>query len=101
MDIVRVRRRPQYARILIPLTVVDRTSLVTDVVQRKPFAQSIRASGQLASERIFTIATSSEGIVATLPIRPGTVITPQTVVATLTNPDLEAAVVDANAQLRA
>jgi HlyD family secretion protein len=125
MDIVRVRRRPHYARFLIPIAIValvaaagwslftsflrphavepavDRTSLVTDVVQRKPFSQSIRASGQLASERVFAISVSSDGVVATLPIRPGTVITPQTVVATLTNPDLEAAVIDANAQLRA
>jgi HlyD family secretion protein len=81
--------------------VVERASLVTDVVQRKPFAQSIRASGQLASERVFAISVTSDGVVATLPIRPGTVITPQTVVATFTNPDLDAAVVDANAQLQA
>jgi HlyD family secretion protein len=124
MDIVRARRRPQYLRWLIPSAVVvfvaaagwslfnsfrpraaepvvDRTSLVTDVVQRKPFAQSIRASGVLASDRIFTVAAASDGIVSTLPIRPGTLLEAQTVVATLTNPDLEAAVVDARAQLRA
>jgi multidrug resistance efflux pump len=124
MDIVRARRRVPVARIAAPVAavavlagavwslrgavhpqavepVLQRDSVVTDVVQRGPFAQSVRASGQLVSDRVFVVAAAGDGVVVSLPIRPGTVLSPQTVVATLANPDLEAAVINAQAQLGA
>jgi HlyD family secretion protein len=124
VDIVRVRRRVPLSRIAVPVgaivlvagaawsltgvlhppaaePVVARETIVTDVVRRGPFAQAVRAGGKLASERVFVVSAVTDGIVAALPIRPGTVVGSSTVVAALANPDLETAVVSAAAQLRA
>jgi multidrug efflux pump subunit AcrA (membrane-fusion protein) len=80
---------------------VARENIVTDVVRSGAFAQSVRASGKLASERVFVVSAVTDGIVASLPIRPGTAVTARTIVATMTNPDLETVAVSAAAEVRA
>jgi HlyD family secretion protein len=124
MDIIRVRRRAPLSRIAMPIAAiafiaaagyslsgllhphqaepaVARENIVTDVVRSGAFAQSVRASGKLASERVFVVSAVTDGIVASLPIRPGTAVTARTIVATMTNPDLETVAVSAAAEVRA
>jgi HlyD family secretion protein len=88
--------RPQPAE---PLAA--RASLVTDVVRRGELVRSVRAPGTLVAERVRVAASTADGTVETIPVRVGSVVVPGTTIATMRNPDLDAAVVDASAQLGA
>jgi HlyD family secretion protein len=125
MDVARTTRRPAVVRYLVPalgcvalgglafwslpaltgraasMPVVDRSTLVLDVARRGTLVRSVSAAGQLVPDRVQIVATAADGIVADVSIRSGSRIEAGAAVAMLRNPDLEAAVVDARAQLAA
>jgi HlyD family secretion protein len=78
-----------------------RASLVTDVVRRGELVRSVRAPGTLVPERVRVAASSADGTVDAIPVRVGSTVGPDSTIATMRNPDLDAAVVDAAAQLAA
>jgi HlyD family secretion protein len=126
VDVVRSRRRPQLAKGTITIVAivallglgawtlpalyarrpagelaVSRDSLALDTVTRGTLERSVSAAGILVPNRVRIVATTADGIVAELPIRPGARVTAETTIARLENPDLSVAVADANAQLEA
>ncbi len=126
MDVVRTRRRPSAARAVLTIlagllvigglvwslpTLLGRRaasgpsvplgSLVIDTVRRGALERDVTAGGTFAPDRVRIVANISDGVVASVPVRPGTRVSPDTVVAQLQNPDLVVAVVNASAQLAA
>jgi HlyD family secretion protein len=126
VDVVRIRRRPQldrgtitiaaivalvaigawtlpalYARRPVADVVVSRDSLALDTVTRGTLERSVTAAGILIPNRVRIVATTADGIVADLRVKPGARVTADTTIARLENPDLSVAVTDANAQLAA
>ncbi len=78
---------------------VARSEIVVDRARIAPIVRAVRASGTLVANRIFVVATSDDGIVANVAVQPGAHVTAGSLVASLRNPDLDAAVVDARAQV--
>jgi HlyD family secretion protein len=108
MDVPRVarRRRPIYlvgavgavVIALIALAVaspgspepaVERSSLVIDSVRRGTMVREVNAAGTLVPERVRIIAAVTAGRVEQLPVRPGTAVTPETILVELSNPEVE------------
>src|SRR5690606_6423324 len=63
--------------------------------------RNVRAPGMLVPERIVIISAVTAGRVEELPLRPGVTVTPETVIATLSNPDVELQRLEAQRQLTA
>lgn len=78
---------------------VDRTTFVTAVARLGTIDRSIVASGVLVSESVRIVAASEPGIVTAVPVKPGTIVNAGDVIAKLDNPDIEAAVIDAQSAL--
>jgi HlyD family secretion protein len=76
---------------------VDRTTIVTDVVQRGTFERSISAAGTLAPQEVHVVAATQAGIVDAVFVKPGASVVAGTPVAGMSNPELDAAVVAARA----
>lgn len=74
---------------------VDRSSIVTDVVQRGTLQRSISASGTLAPQEVHVVAAAQAGIVEAVSVKPGASVFASTPIARMSNPDLDAAVVGA------
>src|SRR5690606_39639649 len=66
----------------------DRATLIIDEVKRGEMVRNVRAPGTLVPERIVIISAVTAGRVEELPLRPGVTVTPETVIATLSNPDV-------------
>ena len=79
---------------------VDRSMVWVEKVKRGSMRREVRGSGTLVPEVIQWIPASSEGRVERILTLPGTVVTPDTVLIELSNPDLQLAALDAEAQLR-
>jgi HlyD family secretion protein len=79
--------------------VVDRASVVTDVVRRGDLARSIAASGALAPQEVHIVSAVQPGVVESVSVKPGAYVTAQTPIARLSNPDLEADVVAARSAI--
>ncbi|HLV24854.1 MAG TPA: HlyD family efflux transporter periplasmic adaptor subunit [Gemmatimonadales bacterium] len=77
----------------------DRASLLIDSVSRGEMVRSVRAPGTLVPERIVIISAVTAGRVEELPLRPGVTVTAETVIATLSNPDVELQRLEAERQL--
>ncbi len=78
---------------------VDRASLLTDSVTRGEMVREVRAPGTLVPERVMIISAVTAGRVEELPLRPGVDVTSQTVLAVLSNPDVELQRLDAQRQV--
>src|ERR1700722_2636584 len=78
---------------------VERSSLWIDSVRRGTMLRQVRAPGTLVPEHIRIISALTAGRVELLPIRPGVVVTPGTVLLTLTNPDVQLQWLEAQRQL--
>jgi HlyD family secretion protein len=78
---------------------VDRATVWIDTVKRGPMLRQVRGSGTLVPEEIRWIPARSQGRVENIILRPGAQVKPDTVILTLTNPDLEQAVRDAKLAL--
>lgn len=72
-----------------PEPVVDGSSLVVDSVRRGTMVREVSAAGRLVPERVRIIAAVTAGRVEQLPVRPGTAVTPSTVLVELSNPDVQ------------
>ena len=75
--------------------VVERASVVTDIVRRGDLDRSISASGTLAPQEVHIVAAVEPGVVESVLVKPGANVTPQTPIARLSNPDLDADVISA------
>ena len=68
---------------------VDRATLIIDSVRRGDMVRDVSAPGTLAPEHILIISALTAGKVDILPLRPGAPVTPGTVIAELSNPDVD------------
>jgi len=80
---------------------VDRASLFIGKVDRGEFLRSVRGPGTLVPEEIRWIAAQTNGRVDRIVIRPGALVTPESVILELSNPELEQSAQDAELALRA
>lgn len=80
---------------------VNKSTIWSDVVKRGDMMREVRAPGNLVPVDIRWISAPVEGSIQRLPLLPGAAIQPDTVIAEMTNPDLEQNAVEAEAQLRA
>jgi HlyD family secretion protein len=80
-------------------TVVDRGTIVTDVVRRGTLTRSVSAGGTLVPERVRVTSATEDGIVEHVFVRPGAAVAVGTPIAQLSNPVLDERVVDAQSQV--
>lgn len=78
---------------------VDRATLWLDSVSRGTMIREVRAPGTLVPERMVIISALTAGRVEALPLRPGVTVDANTVLATLTNPDIQLELLEAQRQL--
>ena len=79
---------------------VDRGTLFLDKVKRGEMLLQVRGLGTLVPEEVRWIPALTEARVERIVALPGTLVTPDTVILELSNPDLEMQVLDAESQLR-
>ena len=79
---------------------VDRNLVWIDTVKRGPMVRQVRGLGTLVPEEIRWIAARTQGRVDRIVLRPGAVVTPDSVILVLSNPSVEQAAVDAESQLK-
>lgn len=80
-------------------TVVDRSTLVTDVARRGTLVLSVNAQGTFMPDRVRIVAATQSGVIDAIFVKPGSVVSPGATIAQMTNPALDAATSDAQAQL--
>jgi HlyD family secretion protein len=78
---------------------VDRASVVTDTVKLGTLSRSISASGALAPQEVHIVAAVQPGTVENVFVKPGAYVTAQAPIASLSNPDLDAATVAARSSV--
>jgi HlyD family secretion protein len=80
---------------------VDRGTLVIDTVKRGGMLRQVRGLGTLVPEDFRWIPAATDGRVERIVVLPGSIVTPNTVILELSNPELEMQALDAESQLRA
>jgi HlyD family secretion protein len=80
---------------------VDRGTLVIDTVKRGGMLRQVRGLGTLVPEDFRWIPAATDGRVERIVVLPGSLVTPDTVILELSNPELEMQALDAESQLRA
>lgn len=80
---------------------VDGDTVYTDSVKRGSMVRQVRGTGTLVPEEIRWIPATTEGIVERIVLQPGAVVEPGSVIAELSNPELEQTTLEAQLQLRA
>lgn len=80
---------------------VERATVWVDQVKRGPMLRQVRGLGTLVPEEIRWIPALTSGRVERIVTLPGSVLTPDTVILELSNPELELEAQDAESQLRA
>ena len=80
---------------------VERNLVWIDTVKRGPMIRQVRGLGTLVPEEIRWIAARTSGRVERIVIRPGAVVTPDSIIVELKNPDVEQASANADSQLKA
>lgn len=81
--------------------VVERATVWIDSVKRGPMIRQVRGLGTLVPEEIRWIPALTEGRVERVRVLPGAIVKPDTILLDLSNPELQLAVLDAQAQLKA
>jgi HlyD family secretion protein len=89
------------ARLKPAAPTVDRNLVYLDTVKRGQMLRNVRGLGTLVPEEIRWIAARTQGRVDKIILRPGAIVTPDSVILMLTNPDVEQAAANADSQLRA
>jgi HlyD family secretion protein len=79
---------------------VERATLLIDTVKRGEMLRQVRGLGTLVPEDIRWIPAMTEGRVERRVLRPGAVVTADSVILELSNPDLERQVVESEWQLK-
>jgi HlyD family secretion protein len=80
---------------------VDRATLWPDKVKRGPMLHDIHGTGTLIAEDFRWIPSNRSGLVEKVNVRIGDAVRPDTILAELSNPDLEQGLMDAMLQIRA
>lgn len=80
-------------------TVVDRSTIVTDVVRRGALVRSVSAPGTFEPDRIQVVSATQSGVISQIYVKPGSTVHAGSAIAQLENPDLDAAIVAASSQL--
>jgi HlyD family secretion protein len=80
---------------------VDRSTVWLDTVRRGPMVRQVRGLGTLVPEEVLWIPAVTQGRVERILMRPGAVVTPDTVLLVLSNPELELQALDAEYQVKA
>ena len=89
------------ARVGPAMPQVDRSSLWIDTVQRGVMLREVRATGVLAPREIRWLAAATSAQVERIVVWPGAQVQPDTVLMTLSNPSVEDALRNAQAQVAA
>ena len=80
---------------------VDRDAIYLDTVRRGPMVREVRGVGTLVPEQIRWIPATTDGNVEQIVIQPGAVISPESIVVELRNPELEQVALEAQLNLDA
>jgi HlyD family secretion protein len=82
---------------------VEKSTVWVDTVKQGPMLRQVRGPGSLVpeAEGIRVIATATDGRIERLLVQPGAVVEPDTVLLTLSNPELQSDALDAQWQLKA
>jgi len=80
---------------------VERSTVWVDTVKRGSMVRQVRGAGTLVPEVIRWIPAASEGRVERILALPGTIVTAETILLELSNPELELAAQDAESELMA
>ena len=80
---------------------VEAATLYPDTVKRGPMVRQVRGLGTLVPEGIRWIPATTQGRVERIQLRPGTLVTPTSVILELSNPALDQEVEDAQLKLQA
>jgi len=79
---------------------VDKNLVWVDTVKRGSMVRQVRGIGTLVPEEIRWIAARTQGRVERIVLRPGAVVTPESVILVLANPTVQQAAIDAESELR-
>ncbi|UFP96159.1 efflux RND transporter periplasmic adaptor subunit [Gloeobacter morelensis] len=79
---------------------VDRATVLVDTVKRGTMLRQVRGLGTLISEQVHWIASTTEGRVERILVKPGAIVKPDTVLLELSNPILEQSTADLRLQLQ-
>ena len=85
------------ARLKPALPTLDRNAIWTDSVRRGPMLREVRGLGTLVPEEIRWIAAGTDARVERIVVYPGATVQPETLLLVLSNPELQQAVLDADA----
>jgi HlyD family secretion protein len=88
------------ARMEPAVPAVDRSLLWIDTATRGPMVRQARGIGALVAENIAWLAARTEGRVEKVLLRPGAVVTADSVILVLSNPQVEQAAADADSELQ-
>lgn len=80
---------------------VERNLVYIDTVKQGQMLRQVRGLGTLVPEEIRWIAARTQGRVDKIILRPGAVVTPDSIILMLANPDVEQAAANADSQLKA
>src|SRR3954471_20148494 len=80
---------------------VERNLVWIDTVKRGQMLRQVRGLGTLVPEEIRWIAARTQGRVDKIILRPGAIVTTDSVILMLANPDVEQAAANADSQLKA
>lgn len=80
---------------------VERNLVWIDTVKQGPMVRQVRGLGTLVPEDIRWIAARTSGRVERIVLRPGAIVTPDSILLELGNPDVEQAALNASLQLKA
>ncbi|HWQ54720.1 MAG TPA: efflux RND transporter periplasmic adaptor subunit [Bryobacteraceae bacterium] len=80
---------------------VERTTVWIDAVKRGPMDRDVRGLGTLVPEETLLIPATTDGRVERILIRPGTAVKPDSVILTLTSPELQTLALNAEYALKA
>jgi HlyD family secretion protein len=89
------------ARLKPAAPTVERNLVWIDTVKRGQMLRQVRGLGILVPEEIRWIAARTQGRVDQIVLRPGAVVTPDSVILILANPDVEQAALNADSQFKA
>jgi HlyD family secretion protein len=79
--------------------IIERSAILTDTAVRGDFVRSVHAPGTLVAERVRIAAAPADGMVDSIPVRVGSTVNAQTTIAQMSDPQISAAIVDAQAQI--
>ena len=80
---------------------VESATVYVDTVKRGEMVREVRGLGRLVPEEIRWIPATTDGLVDRILVQPGVVVTPDTILVELSNPELEQTTLDAELQIRA